>query len=239
MRVLALVVVVSTGACLLKPDRPTGVPVDAGGDAIDAPSDGTPSMIEQVEQTSGTAIPSAGQVAIPPPAMAEDGDFVLLMLDRWASTTPVLTTNGWQQINVLLVDGDCQEVAYRIAGPGESMNAGPYSFDANDQAKWMMTVYRRATSVPSGFATQVLGVDNSMGRYVFTLRDPAPSTGSGLLVDALALAYDDPGCMSSAPLVQTDFWKMFQRTVTTGEDLGPLSLSCARQEGAAFQFRIQ
>lgn len=234
MRVLALVVMVSTGACLLKPDRPTGVPGDAGGDATDA----APTTIEKIFQTGAAAAPMASQIAIPPPTMAEGGDFVLLMLDRWAETAPVLTTNGWLPINVLQVDGDCQEVAYRIAGPGEGSNDQAYTFSANDQARWVMTVYRGVTSVPVRSAVQVLGSD-SAGRYVFTLADPAPSSDTGLLIDAMALAYDDPACVSSTPLFQTDFWKVFERPIAPDDDLPPLTLSCARQEGAAFQFLIK
>jgi hypothetical protein len=105
-------------------DRPL---FDGGAPADQSPApDLAPPVVTRISSVSGMPAPDGnGQVQVAPPANAQPGDLVILMIDFWAASQPM------------------------VAGADESTNTAAYRFLAAGQpAPYTLLVYRNA-SAPS------------------------------------------------------------------------------------------
>ena len=218
MRVAVLVLGAGLAACLSKPDRPL-----AGSDANPT------SQIVQVAHATGSAdyFSNPDRVRVMPPD-ARQGDLVLLFLDRWYATTATTTGNGWVWLGAQNVDGDIQEVAYRVAGPTEASQGSAYEFstipDSRASGEYVVIVYRGANVASL--------VTSSTQQSAFEFDMPPGSTTSWF-IDA---ACTDVSSECTGPTtVQSSYWKVAEQS---GPMPTALTISCNGHSAATFAIRL-
>jgi hypothetical protein len=198
-------------------------------------SDLRPPAIERVAQYSGMASQNSGNVTVTPPGLAAAGDLVVLLIDRWYDNSPITpSVSGWTYLAAQNVDGDEQEVAWRIAAADEQTNMARYTFPASDDAPWMIFVYRHATTVAV--------TSTSTGNNPFTLGAVLVPTTPAVVLDLVCTDFPSTcttGVDAGASYFGSGPWHVVEMLYNDATATAPAqSFSCSQSQAALFQLRI-
>ncbi len=201
-----------------------GAPLDG------AIGDGGAGGVTIVAVTYAVAAPSGGNVIVVPPEAARPGDRVLLLLDRYATASPIADTigQGWMRLASQNIVGDAQEAAVRVAAADEGTNAARYTFPATDSADWMLIVLRGASAVRS------LRSNAGTSPYVYSA---ASAAAGALVIDAVATDVATP-CSptpTSAAYAEGDLWHLLPIPIDASLSAASATLTCHPLVGAMFQ----
>jgi hypothetical protein len=190
--------------------------------------------IERVAQYSGMATQMSGTVMVTPPSLAEPGDLIVLMIDRWYANSPITSSvSGWSYRAAQNVDGDEQEIAFRIAAADEQTNLARYTFPAPNDVPWMMFVYRHANTVT------VASTGTAGNPFMLSsVNVPAANT-----VVLHVVCTDFPStCMTGVDAGAAYFgsgpWHVVEAVFATPATAPPQTFTCSTSQAAWFQLRI-